>query len=102
MRKADVSRRKFLGRAGTAALAVPLAAAIPAAMEVNSPKTVQAAMEEDDRQLIPNRTLPSRTIGSTTVTVTGLPTDGTSDASLVIQNAINSLPAGGGTVRIPW
>src|SRR5690242_14434898 len=102
MRNADVSRRKFLGRAGTAALAVPLAAAIPAAIDATSPKAVEAATAEDDRQLIPNRTLPSRTIGSTTVTVSGLPTNGTSDASGIIQSAIDGLPSGGGTVRIPW
>ena len=103
MREADVSRRKFLGRAGTAALAVPLAAAIPAAIEVKSPKTVEAATAQDDRQLIPNRVLPTRTIGSTVASFpTPLPTDGTSDASKAIQDAIDSLPAGGGIVRIPW
>ncbi|HET9790704.1 MAG TPA: twin-arginine translocation signal domain-containing protein, partial [Candidatus Angelobacter sp.] len=101
MRKADVSRRKFLGRAGTAALAVPLAAAIPAAIDATSPKTVEAASMEDDRQLIPNRTLPNRSIGSTIVTVTGLPLDEKSDASVAIQSAIDSLGAGGGTVIIP-
>lgn len=102
MKETDLSRRKFLGRSGTAALVLPLAAAIPAAIEATSPKAVRAATAEDDRQLIPNRVLTSRSIGSTTVTVSGLPTDGTSDASIAIQNAIDSLPTGGGTVRIPW
>lgn len=102
MKKTDLSRRKFLGRSGTAALALPLAAAIPAAIEATSPKAVKAASMEDDRQLIPNRVLPSRNIGTgTPVTVANLPLDETSDASVAIQNAIDGLPSGGGTVIIP-
>lgn len=34
--------------------------------------------------------------------VSGLPTDGKSDCSAIIQNAINSLGSAGGTVFIPW
>jgi len=104
MSKSEISRRKFLGRSGTAALALPLAAAIPAAIEATSPKAVKAASMEDTLQLLPNRTLTSRTIGSTTVTIpiANLPSDGTSDASGAIQSEINNLPTGGGTIIIPW
>lgn len=104
MSKSEISRRKFLGRSGTAALALPLAAAIPAAIEATSPKAVKAASMEDTMQLIPNRTLTNRNIGPTTAPIptANLPANGTSDASLAIQNAINGLPTGGGTVIIPW
>lgn len=104
MSKSEISRRKFLGRSGTVALAMPLAAAIPAAIEATSPKGVEAASMEDTMQLLPNRTLTSRTIGSTTVTIpiANLPSDGTSDASGAIQSEINNLPTGGGTIIIPW
>ncbi|MBS1814581.1 MAG: right-handed parallel beta-helix repeat-containing protein [Acidobacteria bacterium] len=98
MSKTDLSRRKFLSRS---ALALPVAAAIPAAMEVTSMTAEAASVRQD----IPSRTLPTRAIGTTTVTVSGLPTDETSDCSAIIQAAINSLPTTGtnkgGTVIIP-
>lgn len=102
MNKSDVSRRKFLGRTGSLALALPLAAAIPAAIEAASPIKAEAASAEDDQQKIPNRVLPTRSIGTATVTVSGLPTNGTSDCSAIIQSAINGLGASGGTVIIPF
>lgn len=103
MKHVDGSRRKFLGRAGSWAVALPLAAAIPVAVEelVSAP-AVEAASAQDVRQPIPSRTLPTRTIGTAIVTVTGLATDGVTDCTAAIQNAINSLGSSGGTVIIPW
>src|SRR5690348_16630396 len=100
MKKIDLTRRKFLGRTGTAALVLPLAAAIPAAIEATSPNRVEAAMEEDDQQQIPNRAITARTIGTGTATA-NMPIDG-SDCSSAIQAAIISLGSGGGVVTIPW
>jgi len=101
MKKIDLTRRKFLGRTGTAALVLPLAAAIPAAIEATSPNRVEAAMEEDDQQQIPNRAITARTIGSSNQTVT-LPASG-SDCSSAIQSAINTASTGGGgVVTIPY
>jgi len=100
MKKIDLTRRKFLGRTGTAALVLPLAAAIPAAIEATSPNRVEAAMEEDDQQQIPNRAITARTIGTGTATA-NMPIDG-SDCSSAIQAAITSLGSGGGIVTIPW
>lgn len=104
MKKLETSRRKFLGQSGSLALALPLAAAIPAAIEeVASPAKVEAATELDARQPIPNRTLPARSIGTAPpVTVTGLDTTEQLDCSAAIQAAINSLGPNGGTVIIPW
>lgn len=103
MKHIDGSRRKFLGQAGSWAVTLPLAAAIPVAVEeLASTPVVEAASAQDVRQPIPNRVLPIRTIGSTIVTVTGLPTDGVTDCTAAIQSVINGLPAGGGTVIIPW
>lgn len=107
MKQIQTSRRKFLGRSGSLALALPIAAAIPSAIEeVASPTKVEAASADDIRQPIPNRTLPSLTIGSARVTVSGLPDmnsqDPLMDCSGIIQAAINSLGSAGGTVFIPW
>jgi len=101
MNKIDLTRRKFLGRTGTAALAIPLAAAIPAAIEATSPNRVEAAMENDEQQTIPNRAITARTIGSLNQPVT-LPASG-SDCSSAIQSAINTASTGGGgVVTIPY
>ncbi|HEU5406791.1 MAG TPA: twin-arginine translocation signal domain-containing protein, partial [Nitrospira sp.] len=100
MRKIDLSRRKFLGRTGTAALVLPLAAAIPAAIEATSPNRVEAAMENDEQQTIPNRATTARTIGTANQSVS-LPASG--DCSGAIQNAINNASTqGGGIVTIPY
>lgn len=102
MKNLETSRRKFLSRSGSLALALPLAAAIPAAIEeVASPKKVEAASADDVRQPIPNRTLPTLAIGSARVVVSNLPTDLT-DCSQAINTAIQSLGSAGGTVFIPW
>ena len=97
------SRRKFLGRSSSLAVGLPLAAAIPSAIEkVASPTKVEAASADDIRQPIPNRTLPSLAIGSQRTTVSGLYTDAKTDCSLIINTAIlNMAQAGGGTVFIP-
>lgn len=94
MKKLEISRRNFLGRSGSLALAFPLAA-LPAAK-------VKTASGDDIRQPIPNRTLPTRSIGTGKVTAS-LPTDGTTDCSAALQSAIDSLAeSGGGIVTIPW
>lgn len=102
MSKTDVSRRKFLGRSGALALTLPLAAAIPAAIEVASPKKVGAAVV-DVRQGIPNRVLPTRAIPTQSYTVPNMPTNGT-DCAQAINDAIAYVVTqyGGGTVIIPW
>jgi hypothetical protein len=103
MKYVDGSRRKFLSRAGSWAATLPLAAALPVAVEeLASVPAVQAASAQDVRQPIPNRTLPTRTIGTASVTVSGLANDGVTDCTAAIQSAIDSLGASGGTVIIPW
>ncbi|WP_263419029.1 right-handed parallel beta-helix repeat-containing protein [Terriglobus albidus] len=103
MKKLETSRRKFLGQSGSLALTLPLAAAIPVAVEeVASPTKVEAASEQDVRQPIPNRVLPSRAIGTASVIVSGLDTTEQLDCSGAIQTAIDSLGSNGGTVIIPW
>ncbi|WP_260704092.1 right-handed parallel beta-helix repeat-containing protein [Edaphobacter flagellatus] len=102
MNTLKTSRRKFLGRSGSLAVALPLAAAIPAAIEVASPKKVEAASADDIRQPIPNRTLLTLAIGSFSYKVPNMPTDGT-DCSKAINDAITYVVQnGGGTVFIPW
>jgi len=88
------------------AAALPLAAAIPAAIEIASPTRVKADVV-DARQGIPNRVLPTRVTSTYSQTVSGL--NGTSDSSLAIQTTIDAVAAYndgngnvGGTVVIPW
>lgn len=110
MKNIETSRRKFLGRAGSLAFALPLAAAIPAAIEeVASPTKVEAASADDIRQPIPNRVLPNLAIGSYRYTVPNMPTDITLDSSKAINDAIayviqqtGGTDGTGGTVFIPW
>lgn len=104
MKKMDVSRRKFLGQTGSLAAGLPLAAALPAAVEVASPAKVQAATSMSSQAQIPMRNLPVRQRGATVVNASdyGLPTDGVSDCSQAINAAINALPVDGGTVKIPY
>ena len=107
MKTINTSRRKFLGQSGSLAIALPLAAAVPAAVEeIAAPKTVHAASADDIRQSIPNRTLPTLAIGSAKATVAGLPTMSSPnplmDCSGLIQATINGLGSAGGTVVIPW
>jgi len=102
MNTLKTSRRKFLGRSGSLAVGLPLAAAIPAAIEeIASPKKVEAASADDIRQPIPNRTLPVLTIGSARTVLSNLPTNLT-DCSQAINTAIQNLGSAGGTIFIPW
>ena len=103
MKNIETSRRKFLGRAGSLAFALPLAAGIPAVIEeVASPTKVEAASADDIRQPIPNRVLPNLAIGSYRYTVPNMPTDITLDSSKAINDAIAYVvQQGGGTVVIP-
>lgn len=95
MSKTDVSRRKFLGRTGAFAAALPLAGAMPAVAQSGSLVAGSAARG------IPNRVIPVRQRG-TTVKDCYPPTDGTSDCSAAINAAINSLPSDGGTVFVRY
>lgn len=99
MKKTDVSRRKFLGQTGSLALALPLAA-MPASAAMTSTQTNALSSQAP----MPRRTLPVRQRGATVVNAKdfGLPTDGVSDCSEAINNAINALPSDGGTVVIPY
>src|SRR6185312_5921845 len=102
MNKTDISRRKFLGRSGSLAMALPLASIPAAAQTVTIPDDPNGTSRRSDLAAeIPNRILPTRAIGPTTITVSGLPLDGQSDASAIIQSAIDSLGTDGGTVLIP-
>lgn len=104
MNTLKTSRRKFLGRSGSLAVGLPLAAAIPTAIEeLASPKKVEASSTDDSRQFTPTRSLPNLAIGTTRTPITGLYTDGQTDCSLIINKAIlNMAQSGGGTVVIPW
>lgn len=101
MNKTGVSRRRFLGQTGSMALALPLAS-LPAAAQV--PAGLPAMPHQRPRSgpaTIPYRDLPVRQRGKTVIPVDP-PTDGVSDCSQVIQNAINALPDDGGTVLVKY
>lgn len=102
MNKNDVSRRRFL-QAGSAALTLPLAAAVPVlAQPPSDPHGHGPHHELPSRPArVPNRNLPVRQRGATIIPVDP-PTDGVSDCSAVIQAAIDALPEDGGTVLVRY
>ena len=104
-KKIDVSRRTFL-QAGSAALTLPLAAALPAVAQPRPQGPGRHAAgphhEHGSRPAtIPYRELPVRQRGATVIPVDP-PTDGVSDCSVAIQAAINALPEDGGTVLVRY
>lgn len=91
-------RREFLRQSG---MGIPLtlaASALPA-LGFMAPKAANAACPNPS----PGRELPNRVNGPTLVNVRdyGARGNGIHDDTLALQNAVNALPAGGGTVQVP-
>lgn len=105
MNKTDVSRRKFLGQTDSLALALPLAAihgVAETAQMMHGPQMPPTQMEPRNRPaVIPYRALPVRQRGATVIPIDP-PTDGVSDCSQAINDAINALPEDGGTVLVRY
>ncbi|MEJ1098268.1 MULTISPECIES: right-handed parallel beta-helix repeat-containing protein [unclassified Pseudoxanthomonas] len=92
-------RREFLRHSG---IGVPLTlagGALPALGLMAMAPTAKAACPNPN----PSRTLPTRVIGSAVLNVRdyGARGNGVHDDSVALQNAVNALPASGGTVQVP-